>query len=385
MSNAVIDAKKAINREIANTKKAQSKELKSIERNHQDVVNDIKQGQAADIVAVQGNHQLQVLAAAEKKEKVLQELKTSQQQTVEMTDKELKNLKTQNKVTRELEMAKLSAERERLIGENNSHLEELNSVFNEKTRETHEVGSRELEKMNLLKKEEFSTVKGQHIQKINDQTQNFNTRFKFDENNYRDIKTQQDSQFKRERAQTNINQQKNMTKMTSDHTNLVEQKEKVFKKDLKAQELVEEQKYHQTMKVHQDNFKNLDDLHKKVVAKVKTDMTEKVSTLVNRSDDPFYKFTELKPILSTFPDRVEIRVDVPEHSKQDLQIALNQKEVVLNFNRRYNDSNKNALGSSKISKIESFTSRVMTDAFLDQKSIKSTYDNGTMTYVIKKA
>ncbi len=383
--SAVSDAAKSNTRQMENTKKAQTKELNSLERNHQNVKDDIKKNHANDLVNVHDNNQRQVLAATEKKEKVLEELRTNQQQTEQVTEKELESLKVGIKKDREAQISRLSSERQRIQEGHNESLEEMNQTFNEKTRDAHTTGTRELDRMNQTKNQEFTVVKGQQTKKINDQTQNFNTRFKFDAENYKGIKDTQDAQFKRERATTNLSQQRNIAKMGDEHKFQIDKKDKLFKQSLKAQEQAELKKYEDTMKVHSENFKSLDERHKKVVSQVKTDMTDQISTMVKRSDDPFYKFSDLKPILSTFPDRVEVRVEVPEHSKQDLSVTLNQKEVVVSLNRRYADTNKSVLGSSKVSKVESFTSRINTDAILDMKSLKSTYENGTMTYVIKKA
>jgi HSP20 family molecular chaperone IbpA len=83
---------------------------------------------------------------------------------------------------------------------------------------------------------------------------------------------------------------------------------------------------------------------------------------------------------------VEIAVEIPEHSKQDIQLTINGKDAIVSFNRRYSDANKVEDGTiNKISKVETFTSRLPTQHFLDAKSVKGTYENGVMNYVIKKA
>ena len=77
---------------------------------------------------------------------------------------------------------------------------------------------------------------------------------------------------------------------------------------------------------------------------------------------------------------------VPEHSKTDVQLTINGKEAIVSFNRRFADASKEADGTiNKVNKVESFTTRLQTGHFLNAKSMKSSYEDGTMTYVIKKA
>lgn len=124
----------------------------------------------------------------------------------------------------------------------------------------------------------------------------------------------------------------------------------------------------------------------KVVEDLKASLTKEITKTATRNSDPFYQFDSLRPKLSQYEDRVEVQVEIPEHSKEDVQLTIHGKEAIVNFNRRYNDASKTPEGTiHKINKVETFTSRVPTSHILDPKSVKSTYENGVMTYVIKKA
>ena len=114
-------------------------------------------------------------------------------------------------------------------------------------------------------------------------------------------------------------------------------------------------------------------------------MQEKIEFQITRSDDPFYRFTELKPSLKKFENHIEISVPVPEYSKSDIQLTINNKDAILNFNRRYDDVRQDGVSTNKLHKVETYTTKLTTDFFLDAKSVKSTYKDGMMTYEIKRA
>jgi HSP20 family molecular chaperone IbpA len=174
--------------------------------------------------------------------------------------------------------------------------------------------------------------------------------------------------------------------MTKTHTDHIEKRDGEYRKGLKDQDLFFEKKYEAQLGRHAEDYKTLEEKNKKLVTDLKENLTKEITKTANRLDDPFYKFEKLKPTLKHFEDRVEISVEVPDHSKQDLQLTTNGKEAVLNFNRRYADASKDESGAiNKINKVESFTTRLRTDYHLDAKSVKATYDDGVMTYVIKKA
>ncbi len=115
-------------------------------------------------------------------------------------------------------------------------------------------------------------------------------------------------------------------------------------------------------------------------------MAKEVEFKNNRAEDKFFEFVELKPIIEQTETGIKIKVKIPDHSKQDLQLNLNGKEAVVNFNRRYIDNKKDDFGNvSRISKIETLSSRLQTGIHLDPKSVKASYQDGVMTYEIKKA
>lgn len=384
MSNIITQTAKVQRSQLDNLKRSHGAEMRAINDSFVERKDELKANNEDSIINIQNENHKHVTAENEKKEKVLSEMKKNLDNTQARTEKELAALKSNTfKATEDLRI-KTTLDRDRITKEHSTHLEEINDRLNTKSREIRNEGATRLARMDDAEKEKFVRLRDEHSGKVSEQTLEFNKRFNTDEQKYREFKDLQDNTFKKERFQTNVRQQKDMNKLTHEHTHHIEKKDKEFKKGLKEQDVFLENKWQNTMKEHTENFKNLDALHKKVVEKVKTDMTTQVSQIVKRSDDKFYQFTELNPVLAQFPDRVEVKVKVPEHSKQDLQLTTNNKEVVVVFNRRFQDTNKNQLGTAKIHRVESYTSRINVDGILDPKSVKSTYDGDTMTYVIKK-
>ncbi len=384
MSKAIQQTAKVQRAQIDNVQRTHGKEMKAIADSHESRRADIKIDNERNLVEIQNENHKHVVAENEKKEKVLSDMRKNLEDTKVRTDKELHYLKNTSRKTTEDLQGKTSEDRQRITGQHETYLEDLNDKFNESSQKIVHDGQNRLEKLDDSQKESFSKLRDEHTTRLTSKTHEFNRRYTVDDMKHREFKDLQDNTFKKERATTNLRQQKDVAKLTKEHETHVQKRDVEFKKALKEQDVFLEKKWQGTMKEHEENFKNLDALHKKVVTQVKTDMSAEVGQMVKRSDDKFYQFSELRPVLQNFPDRVEIKVDVPEHSKQDVQLTTNNKEVVLVFNRRYQDTNKNELGTSKVHRVESYTSRINTDAILDPRSVKSTYDSGVMTYTIKK-
>lgn len=386
MSSAIRDVEKLNQRQIETSKRRNERELKTMESAHQNLKADLKKTHDMEVVDIQNNHHEHIDKVAEKKEKVLAEMRNHLQQTKAFTEKELKNLKDNSAKEKVDTQKKLSTDRETLNSEHELYLEEMNDRFNHSSRKVTHDGKNRIEEMKSTMNDEYLDLEKFNQEKIQNQTNQFTTRFRTEGNNYKKMKDDQDNQFKKERMSTNLRQNNEMSKMTTVHTSHLEQKDGEYRKGLKEQDLFFEKKFEGQIGRHNQTFKELEAKNKKVVDDLKTSLTKEITKTADRNDDPFFKFETLKPTLKTFEDRVEVAVAIPEHSKTDVQLTINGKEAVVSFNRRFADASKEMDGTiNKVNKVESFTTRLQTGHFLNAKSLKSSYDNGVMTYVIKKA
>ena len=386
MSTAIRDTEKVFNRQLESAKRRNEREIKSLNNAHEAMKSELKKANAEEVVDIQDTHHRQLNVEVEKKEKVLAELRDHQQKTTEMTDKQLKSLK-QNAEKENAEIQnKLSSQRERINEEHQLFLEDESGRFEQAARNVNYDGKRRVEDKKLEMNELYSAVEGQNQEKLNKQSNDFNIRHKQEGIQYKKIKDDQDLQFKKERLSTNSRQQVEMAKITDTHNSHLEIRDGEFRKGLKQQDAFFETKYKDNLDRHNADHKVLEDKNKSVIASLKESFSKEITQAANRKDDDFYQFTSLKPKMKVFEDRVEITVDVPEHAKADLQLTTNIKEAVVSLNRRYSDANKTSDGSiNKINKVESFSTRLNTGVVLDAKSVKASYEDGTMTYVIKKA
>ncbi|MCM2351873.1 MAG: Hsp20 family protein [Bacteriovoracaceae bacterium] len=386
MSSAIRDVEKLNSRQVETVKRRGEREIKTIENAHQNIKAELKKAHTEEIVDLENSQHHQINQAAEKKEKVLAEMRNHLQQTKNLTEKELKSLKKSSEVEKSEIQKKLSHDRERINAEHGLYLEELNDRFSQESRKVDLDGKNRIESIKLEKQQELSEVEAFGQKKINQQSEEFTTRFSNDGRNYQKMKDDQDGQFKKERLSTNYRQQLEMKKLGETHTQHIETKDNSYRKGLKDQDLFFEKKYADQLGRHNTDFKTLEEKNKKVIESIKTGLTSQIASIASKNDDPFYKFEALAPRLKQLEDGVEIQVDVPEHSKQDVHISFNGKEAIITLNRRYHDANKTENGTiNKINKVESFTTRLQTAHMLDPKNVKSSFENGVMTYVVKKA
>lgn len=379
------DIEKVGVRQMETLRKRQNREITHMEDSHSALKSELKTQQSSELVNLQDENQRKVASENDKKEKVLMQMKTHLDNTKNLTEREIKDLKDYSAKFKKEEQQKLSMQRETIKDEHELYLDDLNHRFATAQGKVNHDGETQLSDLKHIRSSELKETEAQYQTKINNQKGEFAEKYQAENQLQQRLSDDLQKKFKDQRAQTNVSQQVEMAKVTTTHNNVLEVKDNEFRKGLKSQDEFFEKKYAVNLGKRNEELKSLDDKNVQVITKMKSELAQSLKTTVNRADDPFYSFTELRPTLKEFEDRVEIKVAVPEHSKADMQLTIHAKEAILNYNRRYDDTRKDQGVLNKLHKVESFTSRVMTSHHLDPKSVKSSFEDGIMTYVVKRA
>lgn len=385
-TSAVKDNERVMSQQIETAKRRGERAVKAMEENHRNYKAELKKVQQDEIVDLQTENLKVIDQEAIKKEKVLSEMRSHLQNTQQLTDKELKGLQERGLQDRERLQNRLIQDRDKVIADSNLYLEELTDKYQVEGRKVNLEGKKQIEGMQTHMQSQYVDQQGHFQKKINDQSQEFTARFQHDAREHKRLMDQAQGQNKNERIAVNRRQQTELSKMVEAQNQQLEKRELHYRKGLKDQDVFFEQRYAESHAAKTKDANSLDDRYNELVNKMKLDLTSEMTKTTNRLDDPFYQLTELKPTLTKTEDGVEVKVAVPEYSKQDLQLTTNGKEVILNFNRRFSDAQKSPDGiMNKVNRVETYTSRLNAEMHLDPKTVKSTYDSGVMTYTIKKS
>lgn len=373
-------------RKVEVAKRAMNRELRTIEEKHRDTVDDLQKVNAQEIVEIRHQHDRDIAVENEKKERILTEMQKHLSSTQELTDKEIKNLKTQTEKTRIDQQVRLSEQRAKVNEDHDLNMQDTNYRYNKAIQDLNHSMENRIQDVKTNKQEELVSTERFQQNKIDTLRSNFKNQFETDAAKYEKIKQQQDVTFKKQRVDSYTHQNKELDKIATQGRKDYEQHTENYQKGLKDQELLFEKKYADALKKNQEDFKKLEELNKKSINSIKSAMHKEIKLTESRQSDPFYEFIELKPQLSKTPDGYEVRVTVPEYAKHDVIMTTNPKEIILTMNRRHTDNRKDENGTStKINKVETLVTRLPVSDVLNAKTVKSNYDSGVLTFTINTA
>jgi hypothetical protein len=225
MSKVTDQVGKGQRAQIENIRRTHGKEMKAIVDAHESRRSEIKTDNENNLVEIQNENHKHVVSENDKKEKVLSDMRKNLEDTKMRTDKELHYLKNTSKKSTEDIQGKTSQDRERITAEHETHLTDLNDKFNERSQSIRYDGQNRLEKMDDAQKESFSKLRDDHTTKLTNKTHEFNKRYTIDDMKHREFKDLQDTTFKKERASTNLRQQKDVAKLTKEHETHIQKRD----------------------------------------------------------------------------------------------------------------------------------------------------------------
>lgn len=107
--------------------------------------------------------------------------------------------------------------------------------------------------------------------------------------------------------------------------------------------------------------------------------------IANKKDDQFYRLESLNPIITDNANDLIVSLKVPEHEKENVHLSVHGRDLRMTLVRKYTEKLEEVDGSSdRTTKNELFSKEFNSKELLDQKNIVQKYENGLLSFKIKK-
>lgn len=170
---------------------------------------------------------------------------------------------------------------------------------------------------------------------------------------------------------------KQLAKKEEFYNRMILQKERGFKN--KLAKLIEAQN---------QVLKNLRDKFQVEVNKVVAEMTKKKAIIQNKGQDSFYQIRRIDPKIVDQGKFYTMKLDIPHHEKEGVTLNASNRELRINFQRKFAGDMVDEFGNlNKSKRNELFTKVIQTEDILDPNGIRAKYNNKTqkLEVVLKKA
>lgn len=134
-------------------------------------------------------------------------------------------------------------------------------------------------------------------------------------------------------------------------------------------------------------LRNLVGKKEKLIHKLRSDLTKEYRLGVEKGKDPFYSFGKIETNVSELLDKSGYQISIPaaKHEASNVELRAEKRELRVTMHRKYNFEKNDNDSRDKISKVESFVSKIPVKNIIDPDTIDKTYENGHVIFTIKNA
>lgn len=180
-------------------------------------------------------------------------------------------------------------------------------------------------------------------------------------------------------------------KRLSDEKNRVNKEQLTFQ-DKHQQEMLKQReadfkvRYERMVKEHDEILGHLKTSFAADVKKMVEQTSSNKKTLQDKVSDPFYQVEKLNPTMVEDLDIVTVSMPVAEYEKENVHLSTQGRNVKITLSRKYTDSTNGENGAvDRSTRSELFSKEFNAKDLLSSKNIVQNYQDGVLTFKIKKA
>lgn len=385
MSSTIRDFSQLRDQEISSLKKQVARERRVMEEVHQKNKAEIKATQEQEIVEIRDDHAQRINEAHERKEKVLADLERNLNNTKDMTEKQLNELKAKI-AEQELKIQDDHAQRRLLLNANNEqHLQEVNYRYNSQLKKINAEGENRIHQSKENLAIRHNDLKDDFQNKLQQTTNHYNAQLARQDQDFEKNSKLKELEYKTKERTLRDTHENKIIEQTEINQNLYQTRDKDFREKFQEQDKFFEKKFADQLSTHHTQLKGLDSKFDTLSKNLKHQHMTKIEAVKQKEDDIFFEFTELNSKVKDQGDHYLVEVELPEYARKDLILTTNNKEIILNLNRRYQDQIDKDGIKHRVNKVETLNSRIPTEHHLNPKKISSSYSDGIISYKIYKA
>lgn len=364
----------------------QRNELQTLENNHEKNKDKIISSNEEDLVKIKSTGDQEKLAALERKTKILEDLDSQIEKikTIHINEQDHleKNHAQKLSEKKELHDMQLIARNEKMQDEVETQVADSSFQIN-KIRKAYQ---REREALENSHNTQVTSERHLSKEEIRSQKKIFGDQKMALQQKY---ETELRSLQKKNRDVIANEEVKGQSKLRKNRFNYDTQIEKTIKdgqEQMATQNTRFEENFSKEKNKHENLLQNLTKKKSDLIQNYKNSIYKEVEVLEDRSKDPFYSVPNIDPAIREDSISYKLSFQVPKDQADYYSLTGSGRELKLSMTRRFNDKITNDNGEKQIiAKTESVSKTIKLDEIIDPKSIKKTYENDTLSFIVGKS
>jgi HSP20 family molecular chaperone IbpA len=374
------------------------KNMKNISANHEIELEKVKVNNSKEVNLLRNSHQVQLNSIRNQHEQKLYKELNHNEEVLSKVKSNLNQVKKhteQEKLQIEVSHSKEMQDRKKLHEANILKESEL-ATF--KVKDINHSGNVELQKIQRQIDSKKSELKHGQVEDQIALSTSHKSKMAIDKDIYRLKKANESDKFqrallnqKKNNVATLAGEEKKQQIQLVNTKNLYDNKiKKVTEDGIKnnqAKRNYYEKESQRLFKTNEQTLKNIVGKKEKLIKGVQDSITEQYKLGLKKKDDNFYSFGKLQINVKNNLNNNGYIVEVPiaEHEASHVELRAESRELRFSMERKYQYEMQDNQSDNKVSRVESYNSKVPVENIVDPKTITKSYNDGILRFEIKFA
>lgn len=364
---------------------ADAREKKDLNRKHEAEMNKIKTTQHQETEQLRSEHRQQIIAEKDRQADALTRLRNE----LDRTQKQLTDQKDFLVESHQKNVSEFQEKQNEKLDIGEKHF--ADKLASQKTRHEdvmHKANISFNQDQNdkfIAQKEALALIDNKTQLDLSERTSQVNTRtqheHKVGEEQIRNLKKEKHHQFQAEDSEwkNKIRQQNTSNQIE------FQRQDKLWKKTINDELSNHQQLYANILDQQKNEIKNQADLYLKENEKLKTAASSQLNHIMEKTSDPFYRNNSIMPEVKDVGNAYQLTIDVADHEKDRYMLNAHERTLTLSFSRDFQHDIKQPDNISKTRRVESYNHSFNVADIVKPNAVVKNYDNGKLTFTIKKA
>jgi hypothetical protein len=362
-------------------------ELEKVQVNNSKEVNNLRNSHQVNLNSIRNQHEQKLYKELNHNEEVLNKVKSNLDQVKELTAKE--------KLEIEVSHSKEMQNRKKL---HEANVLKENELATFKIQDINHSGNIELQKIQRQIANKNTELKHGHVEDQQALSISHKSKMGLDKDVYQAKKGHESDKFqralltqKKDNVATLAGQERKQQTKLVNTKNLYDDKiKKVTADGIKNTQEKRNYFENENKRLHKKSeiiLKNVVGRKEKLIKNVQDSLTKQYKLGLEKKDDSFYSFGKLQISVKENQAKNGYSIEVPiaKHEAKHVDLRAEKRELRFSMERKYQYEMQDNQGDNKVSRIESYNSKVPIKNLIDPKTITKTYADGILKFEIKFA
>ncbi len=363
------------------------KEVNHLNKSYNKLKAELKVDGDQQLFRQRSENDKKILEEAERKNIVLQKMNSLTADSKQMLEDE----KTRVNETHKGQVAESRMKAEKTIADlqtkNGELFQDITTKYTQEMQNIQQEGNRFKQDHFDEFASDLNTKEAENSGKTTKQAGRFEQTFKTDSIKFENTLAKQRYEMEQKYQKRKHDHQILMKKLQSLHTDEVSKLMKHHKQKVGGMQTNFTNQYDSISKMHHKQLGNLQQITKDNLNETVGKYSDKKKVVEDKAGDNFYRTKYLTPIVSENVDSYTVKMQVPEHEKDQITLTgKGKRDLRMTINRAHDSEFVEHDGTiNKSKRYETISKSIHVDKIMNLKKITKEYADGNVIYNIKKA